>query len=256
MRLKSLLGMPEGYTDPVKVAKLQRSKYGLGDRRTLDQAITFSGVDTKHLVILGNRCGNLEYVPFVEHPKGPDYIPQFDPVTEEPLDVPDEGSIFHGKYLLVSNASDRQTVIEQQNKAELKSENRVVEKAERKADVEPENKVEEEAEKNAVELASPSEKEEASSENSIAGYKASSSTEADSMSLLEKEYHLLLRLEQKAESALGKVGLSNEPAITTRTAFLCCVVFTCGVFLVIFGHRLHVGKNHRNAAWYDPVKTV
>jgi hypothetical protein len=25
-----------------------------------------------------NRCGNLQWVPFVEHPRGPDFIPQFD----------------------------------------------------------------------------------------------------------------------------------------------------------------------------------
>ena len=41
--------MPEGETDAVKALQLQRSRYGLGDRRTIDQAITFSGIDTKNL---------------------------------------------------------------------------------------------------------------------------------------------------------------------------------------------------------------
>lgn len=53
------------------VLRLHQSRYGLGDRRTLDQAIAFSGIDTKRREILGNRCGNIKYVPFEEHPLGP-----------------------------------------------------------------------------------------------------------------------------------------------------------------------------------------
>lgn len=45
------------------------------------QAITFSGIDTKRRKILGNRCGNLDYVPFVEHPWGPEYIPKYNLTT-------------------------------------------------------------------------------------------------------------------------------------------------------------------------------
>jgi hypothetical protein len=62
---------------------MHQSKYGLGDRRTLDQAIEFSGVDTRNQVILGNRCGNLAYVPFKEHPFGASFIPPYDPVSED-----------------------------------------------------------------------------------------------------------------------------------------------------------------------------
>ena len=45
-----------------------------------------------------NRCGNIEYVPFIEHPNGPDYIPKFDSSTEEFLDDYDTGSIYHIDY--------------------------------------------------------------------------------------------------------------------------------------------------------------
>mmetsp|Transcript_20911 Transcript_20911/g.29022 ORF Transcript_20911/g.29022 Transcript_20911/m.29022 type:complete len:610 (+) Transcript_20911:1-1830(+) len=96
-RLKTLLEMPEGSTDPAYTLALQQSLYGLGDRRTLDQAIAFSGIDTKNRRILGNRCGNLDYVPFVEHPWGPDYIPKYNTTTEVYMDVRDPGSIYFNK---------------------------------------------------------------------------------------------------------------------------------------------------------------
>lgn len=75
--------------------RLRRSKYGLGDRRTFAQLMEFSGVDPIHKSTLRDRCGNIEYVPFKEHPLGPDYIPRFDEVTFDPLDEPDEGSIYY-----------------------------------------------------------------------------------------------------------------------------------------------------------------
>jgi hypothetical protein len=72
-----------------------QSKYGLGDIRTLDQAIELSGVDTKNLKILGNRCGKLAFVPFKEHPFGPDFVPPYDPKTEEFTGSRDPGSIYY-----------------------------------------------------------------------------------------------------------------------------------------------------------------
>ncbi len=68
-----LLHMMPPYNQEVtaEVLAVQRSRYGLGDRRSLDQFINFTGIDTKHLAILENRCGNIDYVPFVEHPFGP-----------------------------------------------------------------------------------------------------------------------------------------------------------------------------------------
>lgn len=93
-RLKTLMGLPDGPRNATKELQVRQSRYGLGDRRSLDQFIAFSGIDTINRHILDNRCGNIEYVPFVEHPLGPDYIPKFDPVTEEYADKWYEGSVF------------------------------------------------------------------------------------------------------------------------------------------------------------------
>jgi hypothetical protein len=94
-RLKTLLAIPGGATEPEAIRALHQGKYGLGDRRTLDQAIEFSGVDTKNQKILGNKCGKLEYVPFKEHPFGPDFVPPYDPKTEEFIGSRDPGSIYY-----------------------------------------------------------------------------------------------------------------------------------------------------------------
>lgn len=92
-RLTALLGMP-GNIDGIDVQKLRRSKYGLGDRRSLEQLIEFSGIDLKNKKSLGNRCGTVHFVPFTEHPKGPTHIPRYDD-NENPLDAADEGSIYY-----------------------------------------------------------------------------------------------------------------------------------------------------------------
>ena len=88
-----MLDIPGGENNKEKALQLKRSKYGLGDRRTLDELIQFSGVDlrNKKATIDGkNRCGNVQWVPFIEHPKGVNFIPSFDDITEEPLDLPYE----------------------------------------------------------------------------------------------------------------------------------------------------------------------
>lgn len=51
-------------------------------------------MDTIDRKILSNRCGNIQYVPFIEHPLGPEYIPKYNPVTEEFEDVRDPYSIY------------------------------------------------------------------------------------------------------------------------------------------------------------------
>ncbi len=51
-------------------------------------------MDTIDRKILSNRCGNIAYVPFKEHPLGPEYIPKYNPVTEEFEDVRDPYSIY------------------------------------------------------------------------------------------------------------------------------------------------------------------
>lgn len=95
MRLRSLFHMPRGYSNQTQLEALWRSKYGLGDRRTFRQFEEFSGIDFSATRMTSNRCGNIDIVPFTEHPLGANYIPRFDPVTEAPLDVPDIGSIYY-----------------------------------------------------------------------------------------------------------------------------------------------------------------
>lgn len=96
-RLKTLFEIAGGEPRPADRLRLHQSKYGLGDRRTFDQVIQFSGIDTRGHRILANRCGNLDLVPFTEHPFGAEYIPRYDNVTEEFVDVRDPGSIYYDK---------------------------------------------------------------------------------------------------------------------------------------------------------------
>jgi hypothetical protein len=89
-RLNTLLDIPGGEKDTEKALQLKKSRFGLGDRRTLDDLIQFSGIDLRNrkATIDGiNRCGNLQWVPFIEHPRGVNYIPKFDE-EENPLDLP------------------------------------------------------------------------------------------------------------------------------------------------------------------------
>ena len=54
-RLKTLMGMREGgASDPAEVRAVQQSRYGLGDRRSLEQMIAFTGIDTINRKILFN----------------------------------------------------------------------------------------------------------------------------------------------------------------------------------------------------------
>jgi len=107
-RLRTMVDMPGGATDPAVAIRMKQSKHGLGDRRSLDQLIEFSGIDLRHQKVSidgKNRCGNLQWVPFEEHPQGVNYIPPFDEVTEDPLDLPfDKTSIWYGmERSLVNN---------------------------------------------------------------------------------------------------------------------------------------------------------
>lgn len=95
-RLLTMIDVPGGETDPEVALRLKQSKYGLGDRRTIDQLIEFSGFDLRNrkVTIDGkNRCGNIKWVPFTEHPFGVNYLPRFDE-NEDPLDVPDSSSVW------------------------------------------------------------------------------------------------------------------------------------------------------------------
>jgi hypothetical protein len=61
-RAKTLLGMPDGEKEAQGVSLLTR--YGLGTKRTLDQLIEFTGIDTRNKKVFGDRCKSLEWVPF------------------------------------------------------------------------------------------------------------------------------------------------------------------------------------------------
>ena len=109
-RLRTMLDMPAGESDPAVATRMKRSKFGLGDRRTLDQLIQFSGIDlhNERPSIDGeNRCGNIQWIPFTEHPKGVNYIPKFDPDTEDPIDVLYEStSIWYNKEIDVKPVAE------------------------------------------------------------------------------------------------------------------------------------------------------
>ena len=61
-RMFTLLGMPNGVKDVETIASI--GEYGLGNKRTLDQLIAFTGIDTRSKSIIGCRCKALEWVPF------------------------------------------------------------------------------------------------------------------------------------------------------------------------------------------------
>jgi len=117
VRLKTLAGMPGGEKDESKVLRLQKSKFGLGDRRSLEQFIAFSGIGiaTSEFPLDGkSRCGNLQWVSFPEHVKGVDYIPQFDDKSEDPIDAPDKSSVWYDGDSTISqeDAEDAGTAAE------------------------------------------------------------------------------------------------------------------------------------------------
>mmetsp|Transcript_28980 Transcript_28980/g.61712 ORF Transcript_28980/g.61712 Transcript_28980/m.61712 type:complete len:627 (+) Transcript_28980:44-1924(+) len=123
-RLNTMLDVPGGERDYDKALQLKKSKYGLGDRRSLDDLIQFSGIDLRHkkVTIDGkNRCGNLQWVPFTENPKGVNYIPKFDE-DEQPLDVPyEKTSVWYDPHVDGAGAGlvSRRVKIEKEDPAEV-----------------------------------------------------------------------------------------------------------------------------------------
>jgi hypothetical protein len=120
-RLYTMLDIPGGEVDTQKAIQMRKSKYGLGDRRTLDQLIQFSGVDLRHKrnTIDGmNRCGNLQWVPFVEHPQGPNFIPKFDD-NEMPLDIYDSSSVWYDPNNIDGSKSDLTLALEAEERKQL-----------------------------------------------------------------------------------------------------------------------------------------
>jgi hypothetical protein len=62
-RINILLGLIQ---DENLFHRIAATKYGHGDRRTLEQAIEFSGFDPIQKKMVKNRCGNIKWVPFDE----------------------------------------------------------------------------------------------------------------------------------------------------------------------------------------------
>jgi Glycosyltransferase (GlcNAc) len=68
-RVNLLLGI--GNEDPALATEtelIRHSRYGLGTKRTLTQAIEFTGINLRERRMEVNKCGNLEWVPFKESP--------------------------------------------------------------------------------------------------------------------------------------------------------------------------------------------
>lgn len=63
-RLNVLMGIKEG--EPSLADKIAQSRYGFGDKRTLEQAVELSGFDPHKKRMTKNTCGNLAWVPFEE----------------------------------------------------------------------------------------------------------------------------------------------------------------------------------------------
>jgi hypothetical protein len=61
-RIWTLLGMPGGDSSPS--ARQALGKYGLGTKRTLDQLKAFTGINLHNRTTTGNRCGNIDWVPW------------------------------------------------------------------------------------------------------------------------------------------------------------------------------------------------
>ncbi|KAH8070218.1 glycosyltransferase [Aureococcus anophagefferens] len=58
-RIWTLLGMPGGDPDPA--ARRRLGAYGLGDKRSLDDLVAFTGINLYNRTIGPNRCGNIDW---------------------------------------------------------------------------------------------------------------------------------------------------------------------------------------------------
>lgn len=70
-RVNMMLGIgPDTYSNEERqeIDDMRASRFGLGTKRTLEQAIQFSGINLREKKMVKNRCGNLNWVPFEESP--------------------------------------------------------------------------------------------------------------------------------------------------------------------------------------------
>jgi len=51
-----------------EIAVIRKSRYGLGNKRTLSQAVEFTGISLAKKKMVVNKCGNLNWVPYEESP--------------------------------------------------------------------------------------------------------------------------------------------------------------------------------------------
>ena len=61
------IGAPEQGME-AETQLIRQSRYGLGTKRTLEQAVEFTGINLREKKMEVNKCGNLEWVPFEESP--------------------------------------------------------------------------------------------------------------------------------------------------------------------------------------------
>lgn len=68
-RVNMILGIgsePEDLKDEIDLAR--KSRFGIGTKRTLEQAVEFTGINLRERKMDVNKCGNLIWVPFEESP--------------------------------------------------------------------------------------------------------------------------------------------------------------------------------------------
>ena len=64
------IGHPSGWNEAEtrEIDQIRASRYGVGTKRTLEQAGQFSGIDLAAKKMVENKCGNLKWVPYDESP--------------------------------------------------------------------------------------------------------------------------------------------------------------------------------------------
>ena len=64
------IGHPSGWNaaETQEIEQIRASRYGVGTKRTLEQAGQFSGIDLAAKKMVENKCGNLKWVPYDESP--------------------------------------------------------------------------------------------------------------------------------------------------------------------------------------------
>jgi hypothetical protein len=69
-RVNMMLGIGhdhESKEDQEEIERIRRSRFGLGTKRTLEQAVEFSGINLRERKMEKNKCGNLIWVPYEEN---------------------------------------------------------------------------------------------------------------------------------------------------------------------------------------------